>query len=239
MTIILIKSDKNSYNINFVVSVLIVYVICGNSHFSISKSDYPVYELRCNNETNYKDMYEAGLILDFIIKIYKNPLADKYIFCQGHDTSHHYRIDFWERIKYITSTDYFFKNSYGGLYCIYIHTFKTNHYLKSWVADVDKYILKEHVLKESIFDINITSPCCATFFVTHKRIKQNKLYMYILLRKYLTAFVVKNVYIKVGKITSNKRAALYMEYYWGKLFSSANESVLIPPDCANNLKIID
>lgn len=219
-------------------SILIVYAICGNMTFSIFLSQYPVYELRCNKSTNYKDMNEAGLILDFIIKHYNNPLAEKYIFCQGHDKSHHYKEFFWNRVSYITSLDYFKESSFGGLYCIYLHSYKTNSMLKKWAGDVDIYIKRNNILKESISDLNIISPCCATFFVTHDTITKNKLQLYVLLRHELTKYVVNNINRSINSISANRRAGFFMEFYWGKLFSRINYNVTYPPDCIGRMKII-
>lgn len=218
-------------------SVLIVYVICGESKFSIHLSQYPVYELRCNNKTNYKDMFEAGLILDFIIKVYYNPLADKYIFCQGHDISYHYKTNFWDRVKYITSIKYFDKHNYGGLYCIYLHSYKSNKYLKKWAGDVERYMKNNHILRETISDLNITLPCCATFFVSHKFITKNKRFVYLYLRKELTKYVVSNINNSINNYSTNKRAAFFMEFYWGKLFALPNSIVPFPPDCKYNMKL--
>lgn len=222
---------------NNTTSVLIVYVICGNSKFSIHLSKYPVYELRCNNKSNYKDMFEAGLLLDFIIKVYNRPLAEKYIFCQGHDLSHHYNTNFWDRVKYITSNDYFKKNSYGGLYCIYLHSYKTNPHLKKWAGDVELYIKNKLFLRNSISDLNINLPCCATFFVSHKLITYHTRSFYIFLRKELTTYVESNMNLIINNLTTNKRAAVFMEFYWGKIFGETYKTIPIPPDCKNNLKI--
>lgn len=217
-------------------SVLVVYASCGKRyHFSIEKSIYPTYKLECNPETNYRDAREGGLFLDFIIQTYDNPLAEKYIFAQGHDNASHYRVDFWERIKYLSTTKYFQNSKCGAIYCDYHHFGVEEEALPLLNLGfmTNEYLLSNHITNVNIFihdkrkdDI----PCCSTFFVTPELIRRTPLEEYKRIRKALIEYVIKNGDKNMPNQGENYNAGIYLEYAWFLFFKL--KSIPRPP-CEN------
>lgn len=227
--------SQENVNRNNLPEVLLVYISCGNSKFSTYKTIYPLHPLKCNQETNWRDACEGGLMLDFFTEVYDKPLAKKYIFVHNHDTSYHYQIDIWERLNYINKTDYFWKRDYGGLYCQFI-TFRNECGTREgdlfWYNKfkaIEDYIIEKRIMNKSMqyyLENEGEFPASSTFFVTQELIRRNPIELYQNIRKGLIEYI--SDHRNDGSV--NKNAGIYSEYMWMILFTDEIQ-VPLPPDC--------
>lgn len=213
MTVIVISSCNENQRIN--INTTLLY--------------YKFILLRCNISTNHIDSYEAGLMLDLIIKEYENKHIMKYIFIHDHEIAWHYEQSIYERIKYLKKVNYIENTDFGGLFCHYMvfGCNKSYEWLYPKVIAIDKFMRNNNYTHMSLHPISslkkVIMPCCSTFVVDRKNIIKNSKDIYINLRKGLRIFVQSGGH--------NKVSAQYMEYMWIILFGINNMS--IPPDCKN------
>lgn len=187
---------------------------------------YKVITLYCNKTTNPIDSYEAGLMLDFIIKEYKKRGRYKYIFIHDHVKSKHYSESVYLRLNYLKKKKYISKVKFGGLYCVYLKFGFSRPYDKMFNRsfEVDKYMRNNGFINISILQLyteKLAFPCCATFVVDKSRIIQHSYVFYIKLRSGLRQYVLN--------YKKNKLSANYMEYMWSIIFGIKQLSY--PPDC--------
>jgi hypothetical protein len=196
---------------------LLIYTTCQNTvPFSVWRTDIPAIGIECNNETNFWDCNEAVPYLNFLIDNYDTPLADKYIFAHGHDTSWHYQGNFFDALDNLLSATYFRKLSYGGV-------FRGNYFTGAW-GDGEEYWAKPlyqylftgtSLPPEPIEDHN-QRPCCATFWLNSELVWSRKKEEYILMRDRLRNWSHEHQTINPNPAWFCGRT---MEYTWHIIFT--------------------
>lgn len=222
--------------------ILIVYIDCWHSNYphpswNPEYSSYPLYKLECNMSTNWKGIREGGMMIDFFLKFYNNPIASKYIFIHSHDTSWHYKTNVFDRINYIVNTKYYKNNEYGGIFCKYNYfgIDKNDLLNMEGVRPVDDYLKQFKEVKYAI-DTQIEekhmSPCCSTFFITPNIIKSQTFDFYRKLKIHLMNYVImksNNNENDDEVFNHNRWAAIWLESMWHQLFNA--KRVVFPPKC--------
>ena len=238
-----LKKLKLKYNLktmNFS-KILVVAMTCGRNYsFAIPMGDIKLVNIHCDPELNGLDANEAGPMLRFLIQIYDHPMADKYIFIHGHETSNHYPKSISKTIKELTKTDHFKKNDFGGLFPshkqkLYGHfnPFKDTISIRIGHVKLHDYIFE---ILPSYFEqfenySQWNFPCCSSFFISHSLIRKTPLATYTTILKNLHIFSSKHICDsfngktcqQVGKgrrPCSTHIAGNVMEYCWALLFTN-------------------
>lgn len=226
--------------------ILVVYVDCWHSYHAHpewhpEKSNFPLYKLDCDLNTNWKGIREGGMMIDFFMKYYDKPLAKKYIFIHAHDTSWHYLTDIWDRLDYIVTTDYYKNNDFGSIFCMYNYFgLDENDKLNMiGVKPVDDYLKKFGIpftIETQIKEKHM-SPCCSTFFITPEVIQYQKYDFWRILKIHLVDYVImktNNNPEDDEAFNHNRWAAIWLESMWHQLFN--RKRVQYPPRCEQPLK---
>lgn len=230
----------------FVEYILIVFLLLYDEYFIYSSSNiyvvisscqkdkklkiyktfipYKVIHLFCNRSINHSN--EAGLMLDFLIKVYNKKGKNKYIFIHDHITSWHYKESIYNRINYLKKTKYINNVKFGGIYCLYLKFNSKRHYdyLFNKTYEIDKYMRYNNFINISILQLyteKYAFPCCSTFIVDNSRIIKHPLKQYIKIRKGLSKYSID--------FMKNRMSGMYMEYMWSIIFGIRR--VEYPPDC--------
>lgn len=237
--------NNTEYGNSFPYDVLLVVLGCHHNQykrgkFTIQKSKYPTVLLLCNLTTNWKDLRDGGMMIRFIVDVYDNPLAKKYIFIQEHDKSWHYRVDVWDRLDYITTTNYFKSRDFGGIFCEYWtmdHTTdKINNLYNS--LSINKFMKELNIFpimnSRDLIKRDDTFPCCMTLFISsslfNKYPKENYENFYNSVRKY-----IEDISETVGGPKSDKlwgihwHASVLFETIWHNIYDY--KQIPYPPNC--------
>lgn len=218
-----------SYTINYSNNTYVVISSCNNNNkLNLNKLfiPYKVFVLYCNRTTNHIDSYEAGIMLDFIIKRYNRNGNYKYIFIHDHVKSWHYKESIYKRLNYLKRINYINSVKFGGLYCYYLKFGANKWYdiMFNRTYEVDKYMRNHDFINISMLQLythKYKFPCCATFIVDNSRIIQHSIIFYKRIRKGIKKYVLK--------YNKNKLSGNYMEYMWSVIFGI--KTVAYPPDC--------
>lgn len=223
--------------------ILIVYIDCWHSNYPHpdwhpENSSFPLYKLDCDMLTNWKGIREGGMMIDFFMKFYNNPIAKKYIFIHAHDRSWHYKTNVFDRINYIVNTQYFQNRDFGAIFCKYNYfgIDKNDMLNMEGVRPVDDYLKQYNENIKYTIDTQINeqhiSPCCSTFFITPEVIKYQKYDFYRILKMHLVDYVIMksdNNPNDDENFNHNRWAAIWLESMWHQLFNV--KRMVYPPKC--------
>jgi hypothetical protein len=197
--------------------VLLIYTTCQNSApWSLGRATIPAVGMECDNRTRLFDCNEAVPCLSFIIDHYDHPLADKYIFAHGHDTSWHYQGNFWDALDSLLNSTYFRKMKYGGVFRGNYFTGPWGNNEEWWARPLHEFVFARTSMPPEPIEDRNQRPCCATFWLNSELVWSRKKEEYIVMRKRLREW-------------SRIHAAMYpnpayycgrtMEYSWHIIFT--------------------
>jgi hypothetical protein len=196
---------------------LLIYTTCHKSAiFSIERSTIASVGIECDNETRGLDCNEAVPYLNFIIENYERPIAKKYIFAHGHDTSWHYQGDFFDALESLLNSTYFRKMKYGGVFRGNYFTGPWGENEEKWARPLYKFIFKNTSMpKEPVVERN-QRPCCATFWLNSELVWSREKSEYVEMRDRLREWSKRNAGVKPDPAYFCGRT---MEYSWHIIFT--------------------
>ena len=200
---------------------LLVYTTCDlpdkpAAEFSIWRTSIPAVGIECNKTSRFYDCNEAVPYLNFVIDNYDKPLADKYIFAHGHDTSWHYQGDFFDALESLLSSAYFRKMQYGGVFRGYYYTGAWGDGEEWWARPLYKYVFGKTSMPKEPVEINNQRPCCATFWLNSELVRNRKKEEYIEMRDRLRQWSREHEDAKPDPAWYCGRT---MEYNWHIIFT--------------------
>ena len=200
---------------------LLIYTTCHLpdrpvSEFSIWRTSIPAIGIECNKETRFDDCNEAVPYLNFVIDNYDTPLADKYIFAHGHDTSWHYQGDFFDALESLLDSAYFRKMKYGGVFRGQYASGAWGENEEWWARPLYKYVFANTSMPPEPVEEHNQRPCCATFWLNSELVRNRKKEEYIEMRDKLRQW-------SRAHQDANPDPAWYcgrtMEYNWHIIFT--------------------
>lgn len=230
--------NKNIYD--NLPDVMLVVISCDDG-FEPQNDIIPTYVMKCDKTITYNSLREAEPMLRFIIKVYDKPLAKRYIFVHGHNTSWHYEpFTLLDRISKVIKMDYMYQQDFGGIFCHYINKDPIFGWWAKSYKFVSNYLHDKHYMNDDDPDINLLKkddvlyPCCATFFITNNAIHKTSKSLYIRFLNGLIDFSISYTNKKINGYEPGKFAAMYAELYWPLFFNETH--INFPPDCFNSTR---
>ena len=110
------------------------------------------------------------------------PLADKYIFAHGHDTSWHYQGDFFDALESLLDSAYFRKMKYGGVFRGQYASGAWGENEEWWARPLYKYVFANTSMPPEPVEEHNQRPCCATFWLNSELVRNRKKEEYIEMR---------------------------------------------------------
>jgi hypothetical protein len=198
-------------------SVLIVYTTCQNSEpFAIWRTSIPAVAIECDNATRGVDCNEAVPLLNFLIRHYDSPLAEKYIFAHGHNAGWHYQGDFFTALDTLLASRYYRKNEYGGIFRGWYAGGACGRSEDWWAEPLYRFVFANTSMPAGPISANNFRPCCSTFWFRAALVGNRRREEYVAIRDRLREW--SRVHSRM-----NPNAAFYcgriMEYNWHILLS--------------------
>lgn len=161
--------------------ILIVYHICGTRlhNWTVSRSKWATYAAWCT-EDEHNDCYETVPYLDFIINNYDRTPADIIVWAHAHDTSWHYRRNFWDQLQGLVGSEYFETVPMGGVYDVWSWEPRREN---KWYRRAFPYLYAGTTMNNIEMMYNASHPCCSSYFFKWELVWNRPLSDYKLLRE--------------------------------------------------------
>jgi hypothetical protein len=196
---------------------VLIYTTCNKgAPWSIGRATIPAIGLECDNASRFWDCNEAVPYLNFIISHYDRPIADKYIFAHGHDTSWHYQGNFWDALDSLLTSTYFRKLKYGGVFRGNYFTGPWGEDEASWARPLHEFVFAGTSMPPKPIEENNQRPCCATFWLNSELVWSRKKEEYIVMRDRLREWSRMNEGMEPNPAYYCGRT---MEYSWHIIFT--------------------
>jgi hypothetical protein len=175
----------------------IIIASCGTNKLMRSgHKDVLLVRCECNNSNGINFCYEGDSFLAFLISVYDSPIAARYVFAHDHFFSWHYQSGFWNALRHVMGTSYWRRHKYGGIFKGYWKIGQTGPWggigEKKWVDPLYKiFYAGTSMPAEPVW--NNSFPCCSTFFIDEKLIRNRRKDEYIRIRQQMRAWVRKNL----------------------------------------------
>jgi hypothetical protein len=210
---------------------LLIYTVCPaspkRSRFSVWRATIPTLSITCNSRTRQFDCNEAVGYLTFVINHYDKPLAKKYLFVHGHDSSWHGRENLFDLLPRLLKSEYFAGHPYGAIYvrpqgfCAFGKPLSD---VRNWSVPIYQYVFANTSMPAYPPDDGKFQPCCATFFMNSELVKTRKKEEYILIRDRLRKWSQQRPRLR----NAAQKCGYVMEWSWNVLFAK-NAYVTIEP----------